>query len=553
MALNDPSIPALLRRRAREAPDATILRRKDRGIWKTTNWADLARQAHAFTAALSAAGLPRGAVVGVLSEISAPAVAADLGTLGAGMVALAIYPSDPADAVAHVLRDAGCALIFVEGEEQLDKILHIRDRCPALRRVVIFDMKGLYDFVDPTCEGLTEFLARGTGGDSADCMPDETAVLAYTAGSTGAPRGVRLSHRNIMAQINAALVLTGIGAGDERLAFLPLALLNERVLGLYLALAVDCISNLVESVETVPENLAEVRPTVLIAPPRVWQRLATGLAGAAAGATRVQRGLFNWALGSGSALARRLVIRPALATIGLDRMRCGWVGGAPVAPALLERYATLGIHLTEFYGLTEAGGLAQLDRANPAVSLRISADGEIQIRGDHVALSYQDGGALTDSEGWLSTGDIGRLEHGRVRIEGRASERIVRRDSTLIMPSGLETALRTSRFIADALVLDGGPAGLACLVMVDQDELDDWAQSQDMPLGNFAALIQSDAVRQLLQGEIDRVNATASANLISFTVIDRRLEPGDPELTPMMLLRRGYVTEKYHNRTISVP
>lgn len=553
MALNDASIPALLTRRARETPGVTILRKKDRGIWKATDWATLARRAQGFAGGLTAAGLPLGSVVGVLSDISRNAVAADLGTLGAGMVALALHPSEPGEAVAHVLADSGCALVFVEGEEQLDKVLHIRDRCPALRRIVILDMKGLHDFSDPTCEGLAEFLARvGDPGEFVAVAPADVAVLAYTSGSVGAPRGVRLSHRNIMVQVAAGLALTSINDGDERLAFLPLAILVERMFGLYLSLAGGCISNLVESVETVPENLAEIRPTVMIAPPRVWQRLARGLVARAAQATQIQRSLYNWALRSGGNVGRRLVVRPALAAIGLDRVRCAWVGGAAVAPALLTQFASLGITLTEFYGLTEAGGLASIDAPIPGFDVRIDADGEVHIRGPHLAQGYQDSAGFCDVEGWFATGDIGRIENGRLRIDGRAGERIILDSGVVVMPAELEAGLRISRFIADALVSADGPSALSCVVMVEQDVLDDWAQAQDMPPGNFSVLVQSRAVRDMLQTEINRVNAAAPVRLGTFTVIDRRLEPGDPELTPMMLLRRGFVVEKYRDMPNSV-
>jgi long-chain acyl-CoA synthetase len=169
-----------------------------------------------------------------------------------------------------------------------------------------------------------------------------------------------------------------------------------------------------------------------------------------------------------------------------------------------------------------------------------------------LALGYQDGAAFAGAEGWFATGDIGRIENGRLRIDGRSGERIILDSGVVVMPAELETGLRISRFIADALVSGDGPTALSCVLMVEQDVLDDWAQTQDLPPGNFAALVQSRAVRDLLQAEIDRVNAAAPVKLGTFAVIDRRLEPGDPELTPMMLLRRGFVVEKYRDMSNSV-
>lgn len=539
--MQDVSIPAMIRRQVAQAGGSTILRKKDRGIWKAVAWAELGRRVDAVAAGLQAAGIGRGDVVGVLSDISPAFIAADLGILAAGSVALALYPSDAGDAVAHVLAGSGCQLLFVEGEEQLDKVLHARAQCPALRRIVILDMKGLRAFTDPMCESFEVFLARGTGFVMPDIGADHPAVLAYTAGTTGPARPIRLSHRNVITQIGAGLALTGLGPADERLAFLPMAQVTERIFGLYLSLAAGAISNLVESVETVPENLAEVRPTVLIAPPRVWQRLAGGLDASAAAATNVQRGLFRWAMRAGSGLARRLVLRPALAAVGLDRLRCAWVGGAAVSPDIIRRFHTLGVPLVEFYGLTECGGLASLDAPVAGLELRIAADGEIHLRGPQVADENL-------ADGWLATGDLGHHVDGGLRFEGRANERLILPDGSAVLPSMLENALKLSPFIGDALVVGEGQGRLGCLVMLEPDVLEGWALARDLPPGNFAALVQSDEVRALVQTEIDRVNGTARVALGCFAVIDRRLEPGDPELTAMMRLRRDVVLAGYADR-----
>ena len=534
LTVNDPTLPALLARQIAAQPTATILRKKDRGIWKAVDWAELGRRVHRMAAALAAAGIGPGDVVGVLSEISPDFVSADLGILTAGGVALALYPSDTGAAVAHVLASSRCRLLFVEGEEQLDKVLHIREACPDLRRIVILDMKGLRDFADPLCESLATFLA-GAGDFTAPVLDrNDPAVLAYTAGTTGQPKPVRLSHSNIITHLTTGLALTGMTAGDERLAFLPMALVTERIFGLYLSLAAGTISNLVESVETVPENLAEIRPTVLIAPPRVWQRLATGLATTAEAATTLQRAAFNWAVRSSSALARGLVIKPALASLGLDRLRCAWVGGAPVSPALIDRFHALGVNLQEFYGLTESGGVVSFGTMVAGMELRIADSGEIQVRGPHIA-----------AEGWLATGDLGHFTDGQLHFEGRISERLTLRDGRVIMPTGIENELKLSPFIADVLVFGDGQDDLAGLIMVEQDVLERWAQARDLPPGNFAALVQSAAVRTLLQAELDRLSRALPIKLSRFSVIDRRLEPGDPELTPMLRLRRDVVARSH--------
>lgn len=536
MALTDSSIAELVRRKAAASGGVTILRKKDRGIWKSVSWAELGQRVDAMAGALQAAGIVPGDVVGVLADISPEFISADLGILSVGGVALALMPSDSGGAIAHCLAETNCVLLFVEGEEQLDKALGIRAMCPALRRIVIMDMKGLRSFDDPMSESLEKFLARR--GEPSVHVPaaNDIAVIAYTSGTSGAPKPVRLSHANIMAQIATGLKLTGVGPGDERLAFLPMALVVERIFGLYLSLASDTISNLVESVETVPENLAEVRPTMLIAPPRVWQRLASGLAAATAAATALQRGAFNLALQSGSPLARRMVLRPALESFGLDRLRCAWVGGASSSAAMRAHFRALGVPLQEFYGLVESGGLASLGAAIAGMELRI-ADGEIMLRGPLVA--------SVGPDGWLGTGDLGAVIDGKLRIDGRISEQFILQDGATITPALLENALRVNPFIADALVFGAGQQTLCCIVMVEQDALEQWAQARDLPPGNFAALVRAPEVRALLQAAVDEANKTTSPHLHRFVVIDRRLEPGDAELTPMMRLRRDVVVANY--------
>ncbi len=249
--------------------DGTILRRKDRGIWKEITWAELGARARRVGMALKALGFRAGDVAAVLAETSPDWVYTDLGILGAGGISAGIDPTDTSNQVAHLLHDCGARFLFVENEEQLDKMLETRERCPGLERVVIFDMTGLRDLADPMRESLETFLARGEAFDRAH--PDEwecgiaaieggqTPILAYTSGTTGWAKGVLLSHRNILFQVANASRLLDQRDGDERLAFLPMCHVTERIAGIYQALYTGTISNYVEGPETVAENLREVR------------------------------------------------------------------------------------------------------------------------------------------------------------------------------------------------------------------------------------------------------------------------------------------------------
>ena len=561
--MTEPTFPAAIAARAAAHAGETILRKKDRGIWRSITWSDLDARARAIGSALRQDGLKPGDVVGIMSEANPDWIAADLGILGAGLVSLGLYPTDAAPTVTHILNDSGCRFLFVENEEQLDKTLHLRDACPALTRIVILDMKGLREFSDPMCESLEALIARGSNSDPqawtrliAALDPASLAVLSYTAGTTGVPKGVMLSHANIMAQVAGAAALSGQTASDERLAFLPMCHVTERILGLYQSLYCRTISNLVESAETVPENLQEVRPTVMIAIPRVWQKFYARLAVASTGATRLQKVLYDWAfnqsaaaidanrpIGALASLAAWLILRPARRAVGLDRLRVAWVGGAPVAPALLRWYCAIGIDLREVYGLTECAGLA--DIAGSAITL--SPAGEVLVRGPHVCLGYwgqPEHSAAMLAGGTLRTGDLGRMEGNKLVLTGRTSEVLTLPDGARLNPAAIENELILSPFIADAIVMPGA-GGLSALVLIEHETVEKWAQDSNVAFTGFASLIQAPEVSALIGRAIEQANAAAKQRVTRFRLIDRNLAPEDPELTPMMKLRREVVVARF--------
>ncbi len=575
--MTDPtSLPALLLARAAAHGPETILRKKDRGIWQAITWAALATRVRAIGLALRSEGIGPGTVAGILAETGPDWIAADLAIQGAGGISLGLAPTDPGEPTAITLAASGCRLLFVENEEQLDKVLHIRERCPALTRIVIMDMKGLRDFADPMCISLAAFAAgaddaAGWADSIGAIAPAAIAMLAVTSGTSEAPRLVALSHANLMTQISQAAGLTGQTAQDERLGFLPLSLAGERVFGLYLALWCGTVSNLVESAETVPENLQEVRPTVMFAIPRIWQKLHSTVTMSAGGATFVQRHLFAWAmsmaaaraegqsLGGLAALADWLVLRPVRAAIGLDRARLAFVGGAPVSDELVRWYLTLGVKLRQVYGTTECGGLAALSPADairpgavgqpvPWGELTLSPAGEILLRGPHVCAGLWHNGALvpaTDSEGWLHTGDLGRLDAGQLVLTGRQGEAITTADGRETLPAAFETRVKLSPFIADAILVGEGRDRLGCLVMLEFDVVEKWAQDRNVPFTSSASLVRAEAVVALIGAELKA--RAPDTGLAAFRILANRIEPEDPEVTPAMRLRRHYVLQKYQD------
>lgn len=577
------SLPALVRRQIAAHGPRPILRKKDRGIWKPLSWTALGARIDALARALRASGFRPGEVAAVMSENRPELVFADLAILAAGGIATALYPGTGPAETGFILRDSGARVLFVENEQQLDKALSVRDACPALGRIVVFDMKGLRDLAEPMCESLGAFAARGEGAaDEADTTiaAEAPAALVYTQGSTGRPKGIVLSHRNILFQIEHAARLFGLRPGDERLAVLPMAHVLERVQGLYLALHAGCISNYGENPDTLEENLQELKPTVLLAAPYLWERFHRRTVLAAAAAGPVQRLCYRAALAIGAhaeaaraggaagsawtALARLttpLILGNVRRALGLDRLRLGLVGANPISPSLVRWFLAIGVPLTEVYGLAESAGLAAASlpgadrpgtagRPVPYGALRLAPDGEILIQGEHVSLrAWQGAGEAAapppPGEGWLPTGDLGVLEDGFLRIAGRREDVIMPSGGAAVLPGEHETELKTSPYIADALVIGTGRPFLSCLVMIDQEAVEGWAHAHGVAFTGFAGLIASEPVHGLIATEIERANAARPDRtpIRAFRIIDRRLDAEDAELTPLMRLRRPVVDE----------
>lgn len=589
------SLPAMVWERVVAQAGRPILREKQRGIWRGVTWAELGQRMRAIGQALRATGFEPGDVACVLAETRPEWVYADLGIQGAGGVAAGVDPAAGTELLGETLRDCAARVLFVENEEQLDKALHARGACPALERIVILDMKGLRGLADPMCESLEAFMARGEAHDRdagrdweqglAAIRADSLAALVYTAGTTGAPKGVMLSHRAVLAQAENAARLFGLRPGDERLAFMPMSHVMERVLGLYVGLHAGTVGNYVEGADTVLENLREVRPTVLAAAPCVWERFHARVSLATDAATLAQRVLYRWAMAAGGRRADRrlagdrvppwtaleasllgwLVLGNVRRELGLDRLRVALVGGAPVSSALIRWFMALGVNLTETYGQTECAGLAAAmprdaprhgatGRPVPYGEVAVAQDGEIRVHGPHVFSGYwnrPEASARALQDGWLRTSDVGVVTDGYLRVAGRRQDVVRLGSGQPVAAAEIEKELRVSPYVADALLLGEGRKFLSCLVVIDHDAVERWAQSNRVPFTGFATLVRAEGVRALIGREIERALARLGrpGAIGAFRLIEHKLEREDPELTPLMQLRRGVVVET-HSRLI---
>jgi len=573
--------------------DRPAIREKKFGIWQPTSWREWLQISKDIAFGLHASGFRPGDVASIIANAVPEWVYADMGILCAGGVSSGIYPTDSSSQVEYLINDSSTKVIFAEDEEQLDKILACRSRCPTLQKIVVFDMEGLHGFSDPMVLSLAEFMALGRNHEQDnEALWDEMigsrnandlAILVYTSGTTGPPKGAMHSNRSVTHQMRHANDLFPSSDNEERLVFLPLCHVAERIGGYYISLALGSVMNFAESPETVPDNLREVQPTAFLAVPRVWEKFYSGVTIALKDATTFQNWMYRKALAIGNRVteyklqgdtpplslrlansaAYYLVFRNIRRMLGLDRCRLAFTGAAPIAPDLIRWYLALGIDMREVYGQTENCGVAtvmppdriklgSVGKAAPWGEVAISPQGEILIRGDFLFMGYLNQPEKTaetiDAKGWLHTGDVGSIDNeGFVRITDRMKDIIITSGGKNITPSEIENQLKFSPYVSDAVVIGDKRPYLTCLLMIDQENVEKYAQDHDIPFTNYASLCRAAEIQDLIQREIEAVNVNFARveTIKKFYLIERQLTPEDEELTPTMKLKRSFVNKRY--------
>jgi long-chain acyl-CoA synthetase len=582
----------VLRARCREWAEQPALRRKRHGLWQSVSWAGYYEQVRATGLALADLGLQRGDVVCVLAENRPEWLYADLGAQCMGFVGNGIYPTSSADQVLHVLSDSGARVLFVENQEQLEKALTVRAQCPALQHIVVMEREGLRGFEDPAVSFFDDFLAHGqalaqhraaTFEAAIDAgRPEDTAFLVYTSGTTGAPKGAMIANRNVVFQLNCAQQYLDVRPGDKSVSFLPLCHIAERMASAFNPLAMGLIVHFPENSGTVFNDLREVAPHVVFAPPRFWEKMysqvelfmqdaiaparwAYALArqlGAATVQARLQ-GLPPPRTPWWSRLLQHVALRNIRIFLGLHNVSSALTGAAPVPPDLIRWYLGCGIELREAYGMTETSGfctatpkggirLGWAGQVAQGSELRIGQDSEILVRGPNVFAGYwrqpERTAETIDAHGWLHTGDCGEIDaDGYLAIRDRIKDILITSGGKNITPSHIESLLKFSPYITDAVVVGDGRKYLTCLVMIDQEHVARHAQEHQVPYTDFASLTRAPEVLALVRSEIERINQQLARveQVKDFFIIAEQLTAEDEELTPTMKLKRKVIARKY--------
>lgn len=583
----------LFRARCREWANQPALRHKKKGIWSSTSWSGYYDHARAIGLALADCGVQRGQTIAVLSENRPEWLYADMGAQCMGILTTGVYPTASPEQVQFILVDAEVRVLFVENQEQYDKVVAIRDACPLLRRIVIMDLKGLRGLDDPMVTDFTQFVAHGqelarqnpdSFEQSIDAgRPDDIAFLVYTSGTTGAPKGAMIANRNLVFQISSVHQYLNLKPMDRTLSFLPLCHIAERMSTCYNPLAQGQIVHFPENSGTVFNDVREVAPHMLFGPPRFWEKLYSQVTLYMQDAIPFARHVYQYVFTEGAALAnarlegqpvsgwrarryrllQTLVLSNLRSFLGLQNIKTAMTGAAPVPPDLLRWYMAIGVDLLEAFGMTETCGFCTSmppDRIRIGsagvcaknTEIRLGEQDEILVRGPNIFAGYwklpEKTSEAIDAEGWLHTGDCGDIDaDGYLRIKDRLKDIIITSGGKNITPSNIENHIKFSPYISDAVVIGEGRNYLTCLVMLDQDNVAKFAQDKQVPYTDFASMTRAPEVVALVQAELEQVNAKLARveQIKDFRIISQLLTAEDDELTPTMKLKRQVVARKY--------
>ena len=589
---NQTSIPALFRFRAQTLKNKVAMREKHLGIWRTFSWNQYYSNSARLGKAMMTLGLESGQTVSILADPCKEWLFFDLAAQCIGCVSCGIYATDSAPQILHICKHSDTTLLMVENEEQLDKYLAVEEQLPNIHTVVVLDSTGLADLEHPKVVMLEQFYRLGDEADEDlesewnsridSAEPNDTAILVYTSGTTGPPKGAMISNRNLIFIAQAFHEFYPITAEDESVVYLPLCHITERLLSVFLPLARCSTVNFIEGQDTAFENITEVSPTYFLGVPRIWEKMYSSITLRMKDATWLGRKSLQMALSVGSRVAdfedkgltlpaylrvmnraaNFLVLNNIKVLLGLDRVRIGLTGAAPISPDLIGWFRALGVPLYEAFGQTENVAFAcgnyrgqvrqgTVGKPPPGVELRTAEDGELLIRGSLVFKGYYKQTlktAETIIDGWLYTGDIAEIDaDGFVKIVDRKKDIIITSGGKNISPSEIENQLKFSPYVTDAVVIGDRRKYLTCLVMIDNETVSQFAQENNVPFSDYKSLCATAEVQALIKREIERINLSLARaeTLKKFRLIDKQLTVEDDELTASMKLKRNIVNEKY--------
>ena len=594
------TFPKLLLHHARERGGKPAIREKDLGIWQSRTWSQVRDEVDAIARGLAQAGLARGAHIAVIGANRPRLYGTLIAAQSLGAIPVPFYEDAVAQEMVYVFQNAEIAFAVVEDQEQADKLFEILPQCPALRRIWYDDARGLRHYTQPQLASYEALKAEGEAhkarepgffeAEIARGRPDDTAIMMYTSGTTGHPKGVVLSHANLITASRAYAELEGLRDDEEVLAYLPMAWIGQNLFSYAQWMVVGFRINCIESAETVITDMREIGPTYYFAPPRVLEGLLTQVTIRMEDAGWLKRHMFHHFM----ALARRvgsrlldgkpvgaldraryalgnlLVYAPLRNALGMSRIRVAYTAGEAIGPDLFVFYRSLGINLKQLYGSTETSvmvcvqpnGEVKPDTVGPpmkGVEVRVLDSGEIVLRCPGLFRAYYKNDEATreakDAQGWYHTGDAGYFDDtGHLKIIDRAKDVGKLSDGTLFAPKYLENKLKFFPYIKEAVAFGDGRAEATAMINIDVQAVGDWAERRGIPYSGYTDLAAKPQVCELIADCVGKVNADlardsklSGSQIHRFVILHKELDADDGELTRTRKVRRGFIGEKYAN------
>jgi long-chain acyl-CoA synthetase len=587
------TLPRLLERNARDLRDRPAIREKDRGIWQTWTWGQYHEHVRDFALGLAALGFQRGEKLSVIGDNRPRLYWAQVAAQALGGISAPVYQDSIARELQYVWSHAEVSVIVAEDQEQVDKVLSLKAELPAVRYVVYDDARGMgqyrYDWLRSFSE--VEELGRKLGQVEPGRFetevdrgrPDDVAMIWYTSGTTGNPKGAMLTHANLVETARVLTKAEDVRGEDDWLCYLPMGWAGDGFYSLVMSLLVGFCCNCPESPETVQRDLRELGPSTLLAPPRIWENMLTSVQVRAADASPLKRWVFERfravaervetlrSEGRGVPLGLRIlyllgeffVYGPVRDQLGLRRARWAYTGGAPLGPDTFRFFRAFGVNLKQVYGSTEVSALVSIQpdsEANPTtvgppcpgIDVKIGDRGEVLIRGCGIFKGYYKADEATreviDAEGWFHTGDAGFLDpRGHLVIIDRAKDVGALADGTAFAPQFIENKLKFSPYVREAVAFGHERPFVTAMIAIDLNTVGNWAERRGIPYTSYMDLSQKPEVRELIREEIAKGNGTLpeASRIRRFLLLTKDLEADDAEITRTRKVRRRFIGEKY--------
>jgi long-chain acyl-CoA synthetase len=591
------TFPKLVRENARARGRRVAIREKDYGIWQAHTWHDYFEGARRIALGLASLGFARGDKVAIIGDNRPELYWAVAATQALGGIPVPLYQDAIERELGYIVDHAEARFAIVEDQEQVDKLLHVKVDCRRLEHIVYDDQRGMRTYREAFLLSLEELERRGAGfgtshptwfdDEVAKGSADDIAIICYTSGTTGTPKGTMLSHRNLILTARNAVAQEGLGSDEEVLAYLPMGWVGDHIFSYAQSIVTGFTVNCPESAATVLHDLREIAPTYFFAPPRIWETILTGVLIRLEDAAWPKRRLVGFFLDLAQDLERRrlggqpasgwgrllrpigqlLVYGPLRDNLGMRRIRIAYTAGEAIGPEIFVFFRALGVNVKQLYGMTESSALIAIQRDGdirldtvgtplPGVQTRISETGEVLFKSPGVFQGYYKNPEATRQtleDGWVHTGDAGFLDaDGHLKIIDRARDVGRLADGTVFAPKFVENKLKFSPYVREVVCIGQGRPFVSALVNIDLAAVGNWAERRGIAYTSYTDLAQKPEVYELIRSEVARVNRSLredevlrGAQIRRFLILHKELDPDDEEITRTRKVRRGYIAQKY--------